>query len=468
MKTFKFWSTGPSKDIFDIEALHQFLILNGFGTYRSDQFKGTLLVKQEGRIIKIVNPKLIREYCWHYIKSEHQFSDAEERKQVKNEFQKNKSLFNKDNLELLSKIVINEIKDDDKTSYMFFRNCILKITEDGITKHSYDGIEGQIFEKDIINFELKTNDVNVLNQDGEFLQFLRYICWDEDFDRKIDNINSLFTIIGFLLHRYKNPSLSRAVILMDDYNGSGPNGGTGKTLLTNALSHVRSATLEDGKYFNVKERFTLSSVTYDTRVLIIDDLPHNFDLEKLFPLITGSARVERKFENKITLPFEVSPKIVLTSNYPFTRTEESFKRRKIEFVLSNYFSSSRTPESIFGHLFFTGWDHKNWEDFYLLMANCISDFLTFGIKEQDINVAERTLKMQAHPKFIDYAKSQLTTGIKYNKKEVYNEYFDQNPEVVIIELTTFRLWLKLFADANKFKFTESHSGNDNFFQYSLE
>jgi len=33
MKTLKFWSTESTKDILDAEALHQFLIQNGFGTY---------------------------------------------------------------------------------------------------------------------------------------------------------------------------------------------------------------------------------------------------------------------------------------------------------------------------------------------------------------------------------------------------------------------------------------------------
>jgi len=142
--------------------------------------------------------------------------------------------------------------------------------------------------------------------------------------------------------------------------------------------------------------------------------------------------------------------------------------RKIEFVFSNYFSSSRIPESVFGHLFFTEWNHQDWEDFYLLMAECISDFLCFGIKEQQVNIPERTLKTEAHPGFLEYARNHFTTGVKYNKKEIYNEYYDQNPGVSIVELNTFRLWLKLYGDAKEFKFSESHSGNDNFFQYSLE
>jgi hypothetical protein len=41
-----------------------------------------------------------------------------------------------------------------------------------------------------------------------------------------------------------------------------------------------------------------SNLAYGTRLMIIDDVPKNFDFEKIFPLITEKAVVERKYENK--------------------------------------------------------------------------------------------------------------------------------------------------------------------------
>jgi hypothetical protein len=90
------------------------------------------------------------------------------------------------------------------------------------------------------------------------------------------------------------------------------------------------------------------------------------------------------------------------------------------------------------------------------------------ILAQKINANERALKIQAHPKFIQFINTVIDPGVKYNKKEVYDLFYSQNPEVGKIELTTFRKWLKLYADAYSFKFNESHSGNDNFFEYSKE
>ena len=107
-------------------------------------------------------------------------------------------------------------------------------------------------------------------------------------------------------------------------------------------------------------------------------------------------------------------------------------------------------------------------EFYLLMAYCIWNYFMYGIIQPKFNVDERALKIEAHPRVIEYLNTQIETGVKYNKKEVYDKFTAQNPGVGKVELTTFRKWLKLYADAYGYKFNESHSGNDNFFEYSLE
>jgi hypothetical protein len=122
----------------------------------------------------------------------------------------------------------------------------------------------------------------------------------------------------------------------------------------------------------------------------------------------------------------------------------------------------------FGHLLFIDWDKKEWENFYLLMAYFIWEFLLEGLKKPHINVAERAMKMEAHPKFIEYMNTSIKIGTKYNKKEVYDQFYTQNPGVGKIEMNKFRRWLKLYADAYEYKLNEPHSGNDNFFEFSLE
>jgi hypothetical protein len=462
----KFWTNASGSLKFDPEALHEFLKENGFGILKSEGLDGAILIKVEGRIVKTTTSREIRDFCWRYIGETFDFKDADERKQVKNLFYKEPSLFSYNNLLLMPQIVINEILDTVDMSYLFFKNCALKITAESIQKLKYEDIQGHVFEKDIIYFELITD--NVVRNSGDFQMFVFDICTHDNEEVEDNNLNSLMSIIGHMLHRFKDPSNAKAVILMDPYRGEGANGGTGKSLLTKAFEKVRPTVYEDGKFFHTKDKFALGQVNFNTRILVIDDIPESFDFSKLFPLITEKAVIERKYQNKYTILFERSPKIIITTNYWLKGSDESSNRRKIEFVLADFYNTMLTPETKYGGLFFIDWNNNEWENFYLFMAYCLWQYLKGGIIEPKFNVAERTLKINAHPKFIEYIKAQINQSVRYDKRIVYDQFYIQNPEVGKVELTTFTRWLRLYADAYGFKFNESHSGNENFFEYSLE
>ena len=280
------------------------------------------------------------------------------------------------------------------------------------------------------------------------------------------SLESLKTIIGYLVHRHKDPANAKAVILMDTYKDGSPNGGTGKGLLTKGIGRVRESAFQDGKYFSSSDKFVFSLINYGTRLLVLDDVPKNFEFEKIFPLITEKAVVERKYENKFAIPFEESPKIVITTNYTVEGTSGSHKRRKVEFILSETFNTDYSPEDKFGHLLYIEWDDKEWLKFYLFIAFCIQEFLKKGIIEPMFNVAVRKFKLEASPEFIEYMDTDSPLGVKANKKTVYDDFYSKYPGHYKIEMTTFRHWLKYFADAYGFEFIESHSGNDNFFELS--
>jgi hypothetical protein len=464
----KFWTNASGSFRFDPEALHDFLKEHGFGILKSGELEGAILIKVERRIVKIVTNREIRDYCWRYIGETYDFQDIEERKQVKNVFYKEKSLFSYDNLLLMPAMEIHEILDGPDTSFMFFKNCILKITIDGVEKLKYEQIEGHVFEKDIINFEIESD--NVERSEGEFLNFIKDICSHENPVIAESNFFSLESIIGYLLHRYKDPANTKAIIFMDPYRGEGANGGSGKGLLTKLFDKIRPTAYEDGKSFNVRDKFALAQVNYNTRILVIDDIPDNFDFNRLFPLITERAVVERKYQNRYAINFDRSPKIVITTNYTINGADESSRRRKVEFIFSDFYKMDFTPEMKYGHLLFLEWDKKEWENFYLLMAFFVWYYLmdVDGIRIQKVNVAERALKMEAHPKFINCINTKINLGVKYNKKDIFDQFYSQNPSVGKVEMTTFRKWLNLYAEAYGFKFNETHSGNDNFFEYSLE
>jgi len=464
----KFWTTASGSYKIDPEALHAFLNERGYYTFKPDSVNSTILVKVENRHVRQVSPKEIREYCWRYIESEYQFQEDEERKQIKTEFHRNRSYFSKDNIDLLPEIEINEIKDSEEKSYLFFSNCILEITEGSYIIKSYDEIEGHVFEGDIIHFDFNVEMKQSYEPEGEFYEFIKDICKNPDTDIQTANICSMRTIIGYLLHRYKDPGNAKAIIFMDTYKDGNPNGGTGKGLLTTALKYIRKPVFQDGKIYSTSDKFNLSEVTYGTRILVFDDVPKNFDFEKIFPLITERAVVERKYVNKFTIPFELSPKVLITTNYTIEGKGASYNRRKFEFIFSDTFNEDYTPEDKFGHLLFNEWDIEEWERFYAFMAYCIESYLWLELIEPEFNFSERKLKIEATSEFIKYSNEYLTVGIKYNKKVVYEDFYTKNPNHHRLALTTFRNWIKLFAEAYGFGFFESHSGENLFFELTTD
>ena len=122
----RFWSNASGSYKIDSEALHKFLMERGFHsfvTYENDK----IFVVERDKIIQQVSHKQIREHCWTYINKEYVFDDSEERRLVIDLFYRNQTILNVANLLLLDEIVLKEIKDNEDTSYLFFKNCILKV-----------------------------------------------------------------------------------------------------------------------------------------------------------------------------------------------------------------------------------------------------------------------------------------------------------------------------------------------------
>ena len=467
----KFWNSSSGTYKIDPESLHLFLGERGYRTYKPASVKTTILVKVENNRVREVGPLEIWSLCWDYIDAEYNFTDTDERRQVKDVFHRSKALFHKQNLSLLKALDLKECKDTKEKSYLFFNDCVLEITANSITIKEYKEIEGFVFETDISHFDFKLyqpagkSTIDNIIPDGEFYEFVKDLCQNKNKAIYEKSLESLTTIIGYLIHRHKDPANAKAIIFMDTYKDGSPNGGTGKGVLTKGIGKVRESVYQDGKFFISSDKFVFSNVNYGIRLLIIDDVPKNFDFEKIFPLITEKTVVERKYENKFVIPFEESPKIIITTNYTVEGTGGSHKRRKVEFILSETFNADYSPEDKYGHLFFTEWSIEEWGKFYSFMTYCVQEFLKKGIISPGFNVAIRKLKMEATSQFIEFAEG-IESGVKLHKREMFEKFYTKYPNHHTIELTTFRNWLKYIADAYGLTFTESHSGNDNFFEFS--
>lgn len=460
----KFWQIESGSYKIDPASLHTFLEVKGYCTFKPSEDSIPIYVRIRNNKVQQVSKEDIRDYCWDYINNTYKYQSGEEMLSVRKEFLKSATPFSRDVLDLLKRTTINELKDTKEKSYLFFRNCILEISADGVIKKGFDQINGHVWEKDLIKSDLKGEIPKEIIPSGEFFEFFKDITKHSNKHVEAQNRDSLLTIIGYLLHRYKDPLVQKAVILMDSFKDGYPQGGTGKGIFGKALSKIRSRAFQNGKQYKPSERFAFSNVTYGTRILQFDDVPKNFDFERLFPTISEETVVERKYKDKFSIPYDESPKVLISTNYTIGGQGASHRRRKVEFILSDTYSDVYTPEHRFGHRLFDDWNEKEWEKFYLFMAHCIQMFLLEGIVPPDFNVAERALKQNASREFLEYANGHLEPVVKYNKKNKYEDFLTKFPRHANIEQNTFTKWIKFYADAYNYEVQESHSGPNNFFE----
>jgi hypothetical protein len=274
------------------------------------------------------------------------------------------------------------------------------------------------------------------------------------------------SIIGYLLHRHKRRDFAKAVIFYDaNIDMPDPCGGTGKTLLAQSLGNIRKLIQEDGKNNDLtKNRFALSRVTTDSELFLMDDVAQNYPFDRLFSLITGDFVVEKKQQNRFSIPFVLTPKVIITSNHCVIKEGNSYTRRVIEFVLDNIFNLEYTPSKVYNQVFFTDWNAKQWHEFDNTMILAIQTYLKNGVIEQTNGRKYYQLQNQTTEEFMEFAKS-FELLVKYDKKAKLQEFHEKYPRHPRIESSSFTRWMKLYAQFKAWSVKETHSGDINQIQF---
>jgi len=136
-------------------------------------------------------------------------------------------------LELLPAIEFVSDKDPKDTAWFYFSNTAVKITRNSMDLIPYSSLTHPIWENRILKREFTMP----LSSRGQFFEFM-WLISKKDPDRFL----ALQTALGYLLHRYNDPSLPKVIILIDEgisTDGSA-NGGTGKGLLAHEIGYWKN------------------------------------------------------------------------------------------------------------------------------------------------------------------------------------------------------------------------------------
>ena len=439
-----FWEKNEKGTIKIVHILFkQFLEDNGFYKYCPEGGRNYIFVKVTNNLIDHTSEKEIKDFILSHLIELDDIS-------VYNYFADNVRFFREEFLSLLSTIDIYFIEDSKDASYLYYRNCAVKITRDAVETIDYLDLGGYVWKDHVIDRKFMECEY----QGCVYGQFISRICGDNDM-----RIATMESTIGFLMHGYKNLSYCPAVILNDEVISDNPEGGTGKGLFMNALSQMKKLVVIDGKAFAFEKSFPYQTVSADTQILCFDDVKKNFDFERLFSVVTEGLTLEKKNKDAIKIPFSKSPKIAITTNYAIKGTGNSFARRKWEVELHQYYNKNRTPLDEFGKHFFADWNDEDWCLFDNYMVACLQGYLKTGlVKSTFVNLQVRQLSAETRHDFIEWcgliegtpSNTHLDIGIKLMKQDLYYEFIQEYPDYapkakMTISRTRFYKWLTAYA-----------------------
>lgn len=441
----RFWLKSERGAISIVHYLFkEFLQHRGFYKFAPHNSQKYMFVKVTNNLIERASEEEIKDFVLGYLE---EFDDLS----IYNFFADKTRYFKEDFLSLLDTVDVHFVEDEKEFSFIYFRNCALKVAKDDITMVDYVDLDGYVWKDQVIDRDFEFCDMT----DCDFKKFVSNISGDDP-----QRIESLESAIGFLMSGYKDPGFCPSVILNDEVISDDPKGGTGKGLFVQGISMMKKVAMIDGKGFSFDKPFAYQTITTDTQVISFDDVKKGFDFERLFSAITEGITIEKKNRDAIRIPFRYSPKIVITTNYTIRGRGNSFARRKFELELKQFYTKEFTPVDEFGKRLFDEWSDQEWCAFDNYMIDNLKRYLSSGLVEAaSNNTAIKRLAADTCHEFIEWVGlvdggrrcDLIKNDRKIFKDELYMDFINDNPDFApggkrTISRTAFYKWLNYYGD----------------------
>lgn len=449
-KVLQFWkviySFSKDEKVFkgiEVDDLNLLKLLKNFGFRRYDLEGGFSFVHVKDNIVREVQLQNVQDAFLNHLKTlpekidKHVTRDALESLIIK----KSETLFGKQRLSFLTvDEPINFNKDTKNESFVYYKNGFVKCIPGSISFHQYCNLQKYIWKA-----QLKDRDFTHLANNEDDTCFYEKFIWNVS-GKDLGRFSSLMTLIGYLLHDYKEAKL-KAVVLTDSKLSDGNNGRTGKTLFGKAIEQIRDVCELNGKEFKADKSFKYQEAKLSTQIMFLNDAMTRFNLETIYNDITEGITIEKKNQN----PVKLKVKYLITTNDTIKTNGASGKDRIIEYEFADYYSDTFHPKDEFGHWFFSDWNKAEWNSFDNFMMNCIALFLENGIINSDpVNLQNRKLIDQTCKQFFDFVESgKIMSGVKFCLQTLCDDFNATYPDYDFrtkYPSQKFAKWLKLLPE----------------------
>jgi hypothetical protein len=165
----------------------------------------------------------------------------------------------------------------------------------------------------------------------------------------------------------------------------------------------------------------------------------------------------------VFIPFERSPKIVITTNYVIQGAGGSHDRRRHEIEFFQYFNANNSPLHVYGKLLFDQWSTDDWLKFDNYMIKNLQLYLREGLtKSISINADSKRFIQATSKDFFDFvSENELVKDVIYYNNELLQSfetdfnYKDMTPQ-------RFSKWLVEYAKYKGYKIEKgkNHKGRN--------
>ncbi|MDD3558060.1 MAG: bifunctional DNA primase/polymerase [Melioribacteraceae bacterium] len=427
----------------------KFLESEGFCKYKIES--NHLFVRVENNIVEEIDSIDVKEFVMNYLErmATEEFEGTNRNEIIEALIKSANQLFTQQFLEFLITRNIEFNKDTFDKGYFYFKNGFVEVSIDKIEFHNYKNLNKHIWKKQIINRKFIES-----NKRSVFEDFLFNVCRSE-----VKRYEALKSAIGYLLHTYKDPSITKSIVFIDEKLSEGAFGRSGKGLVIKSISKVRNVVIEDGRNFNPSKNFAFQRVKADTNIIGFEDIREKFPFERLFSIITDGITIERKNKDEIHLSYDESPKVVISTNFSITGVDDSTIDRQFIIEFSDYYNKSHRPVDDFGKPFFGSWNDDEWSDFDNFMIGCLQLYLQKGLVTYEfVNLDKKKMIDETCPEFVEFAEDEVEIGKEYEKKELYESFKKEYEDFDKLTQSKFTRWLKVWGKVKNYEVQESKSG----------
>lgn len=300
-------------------------------------------------------------------------------------------------------------------------------------------------------------------------------------EQKQHLINRIYTI-GYMMHRYKDPSRAWCVWAMDNKlsesmgDDTKSNGGSGKSLTGKVLKWIWrwNVSLSGRNPLLTNNPHIYDKVTKQIDMIIVDDCSEYLKFDFFYGDITGDMNPNPKQTQSYSIPFDESPKFWFDSNFGDRDSSESTMRRKLVTSFSDYYhenngsyQETRQPADDFeGKRLFYDFSHQDWNNMYNLLGQCLHFYLSCPdkIKPPMNNIQKRNLLSFMGNRFFEWAEvyfspenGKLNTLIcKADAKEDYTS----SEKIRDLSTQKFTEYCKKYAAYHGYEFNPSDFTNN--------